>query len=152
MSIPLTVVPVHFREACAFISLHHRHHRPPQGYKFAVAVRSAAEVVGVAMTGRPVSRILDDNYTLEVTRLCTLCTAANKNACSMLYSACRKAARALGYRQLITYILATESGTSLRAAGWDCLGSAGGGSWNCPSRPRTTDAPTISKIKYAVRF
>jgi len=56
--------------------------------------------------------------------------------------------RALGYRRLITYTLATESGTSLVAAGWKCLGEAGGGSWNCQSRPRVDLHPTQLKLRW----
>ena len=145
----LYIAPIHFREACAFIAQHHRHHRPPQGYKFAVSVYADAQIVGVATCGRPVSRVLDNHFTLEVTRVCT---DGTMNACSMLYGACRRAAKALGYQQIITYILSTEPGTSLKAAGWKCLGPAGGGDWNCPSRPRRTQAPTTPKVKYGIHF
>lgn len=145
----LYIAPIHFPEACAFIAQHHRHHRPPQGYKFAVSVRTDALLVGVAMAGRPVSRVMDDQFTLEVTRVCT---DGTKNTCSMLYAACRRAAKALGYRRIITYILATEPGTSLKAAGWQCLGPAGGGDWNCPSRPRITAASMTPKIKYGLQL
>ena len=55
--------------------------------------------------GRPVSRYLDDGLTLEVNRLCT--TGA-ENACSMLYGAAARAARAMGYQKIITYTLDTE--------------------------------------------
>ena len=59
----------------------------------------------------PVSRYLDDGHTLEVNRLCT---DGTKNACSFLYAAAWRAARAMGYRKIVTYILDTESGASLR--------------------------------------
>ena len=74
-------------------------------------------LAGVAIVGRPVSRYLDDGKTLEVNRLCT---DGTKNACSFLYAAAARAARAMGYQRIITYTLDTEGGASLRAAGWCC--------------------------------
>lgn len=141
----LIIVPIHFREACQFITQYHRHHAAPPGYKFAVAVQANNTIVGVAMTGRPVSRYLDDHFTLEVTRCCT---NGIPNGCSLLYGACRRAAKALGYRQIITYILATEPGTSLRAAGWTCLGPTGGVNWNCRGLPRKDSTSPGIKVKY----
>jgi hypothetical protein len=129
----LTVTPVNLDEANAFVTTRHRHHRPVVGHKFAVAVSDDAKIVGVAIVGRPVARLTDDGFTLEVNRLCT---DGTKNACSMLYGASWRAAKALGYRRLITYTLPSESGASLRASGWRLIGLRGGGNWNAPSRPR----------------
>ena len=143
MSLELT--PITYSEACEFIERHHRHHLPPQGWKFGVAVSQCGDVVGVATVGRPVSRHLDDGWTLEVTRVAT---DGTKNACSKLYGACWRAAKALGYKRLITYTLPGESGSSLRGAGWTCLGEAGGGSWSCDSRPRVDKHPTQIKMKW----
>ncbi|TWI86285.1 XF1762 family protein [Chitinophaga japonensis] len=143
----LKIVPVTFREACAYIVQHHRHHSVPQGHKFSIAAKKGDSIAGVAVVGRPVSRYLDDGLTAEVTRLCS---DGTKNVCSMLYAACWRAARAMGYTKLITYTLDTEPGTSLSAAGWKCAGPAGGGSWNVPSRPRQDKAPIQSKIKYYI--
>lgn len=112
----MEIVPITFREACAFVAEHHRHHKPPRGHKFSVAIRDdRGEIVGVMMSGRPVSRHQDDGYTLEVNRTAT---DGTKNANSMLYGAAWRAARALGYRRIITYTQEGESGSSLRAAGW----------------------------------
>lgn len=138
----LSLVPITFRQACDFILEHHRHHLPPQGYLFGVAVSDGKRIVGVATIGRPVARRLQDGFTAEVTRCCT---DGTKNAASMLYAAAWRAARAIGYRRLITYTLATEKGTSLQAAGWKEIGRAGGGSWNVPSRPRKDKAPIEQK-------
>lgn len=99
------------------------------------------------MIGRPVARMIDDGWTLEVNRVAT---DGTKNACSILYAAAWRAARALGYRKLVTYILDTEPGTSLRAAGWKCLGRAGGGRWSRPSRIREDEHPTQGKIRFEV--
>lgn len=111
----LHVAPITFKAACAFIAQHHRHNKPPRGWKFGIAARSASEVVGVATAGRPVARALDDGLTLEINRTCT---DGARNANSLLYGACWRAAKAMGYRRCITYTQANESGASLRAAGW----------------------------------
>jgi hypothetical protein len=129
----MTITPINLDEANAFVKKHHRHHKPVPGAKFAVAVSDDAEIRGVAIVGRPVSRMLDDGWTLEVNRCCT---DGTKNACSMLYGAAWRAAKALGYKKLITYTLPEEGGASLRGAGWRLVGLRGGGNWNCKSRPR----------------
>jgi hypothetical protein len=141
----LIITPITFRQACAFVLANHRHHKPPQGHKFSVGLSAESQLVGVAIVGRPVSRMLDDGFTLEVTRLCT---DGTKNACSKLYAVAGKVGRVLGYHQMITYTLNTEKGISLKAAGWICLGLAGGGSWDTPSRRRQDQAPTQPKLKY----
>jgi hypothetical protein len=143
----LFLVPISFSEACEFIKLHHRHHKPPVGHKFSIALSDGINIVGVVMVGRPVSRILDNGFTLEVNRLAT---DGTKNACSMLYAASWRAAKSMGYKKLITYILNNELGTSLFAAGWKCIGSAGGSSWNCISRPRIDKSSTQLKIKFEI--
>lgn len=139
----LNIVPVTQREALAFVGEHHRHHKPPCGSVFQVAASDGGRIVGVAMVGRPVSRKLQDGWTLEVNRCCT---DGTPNACSMLYGAAWRVARALGYRRLITYTLPDQGGTSLRGAGWRVVGERGGGSWNVPSRPRVDTAPTQTKL------
>lgn len=100
---------------------------------------------GVAIVGRPVARLLDNGWTLEVNRVCT---DGARNACSMLYGAAWRAAKALGFRRLITYTLPEEGGASLRASGWYCVGERGGGTWDRPnnSRPRVDKHPTQVKL------
>jgi hypothetical protein len=98
----LHLVPISLSDACEFVAQHHRHHEPPQGGKFAIAVSEEEKICGVAIVGRPVSRMLDDGWTAEVTRVATNGT---KNTGSMLYAASWRAARAMGYRKLITYTL-----------------------------------------------
>ena len=96
----LSICPLTFAEASAFVKQHHRHHPPPVGHKFSIGVANEiGRIVGVAMVGRPVSRHYDDGLTLEVNRTCTNGT---KNVNSMLYGAAWRAAKALGYRRLIT--------------------------------------------------
>lgn len=138
----LHLKPVGFREAKEFIATHHRHHLPPQGWKFGVAVYDGDNMVGVVTAGRPVSRHLDNGLTLEVTRCCTNGT---KNAASMLYGAARRAAKAMGYQRLITYTLADETGVTLRAAGWRLVRQTRGESWDRERRTRTDKAPITPK-------
>jgi len=144
----LTLTPCTVKAARVFVGRNHRHHAAPRGGLFAVSAERDGEVVGVAIIGRPVARRLDDGTTAEVTRLCTVDGDRAKHACSMLYAAAWRAARALGYQRLVTYILAEEAGTSLRAAGWHCVGEAGGGSWSRPSRTREDKHPTQTKMRW----
>ncbi|MES1164174.1 MAG: XF1762 family protein [Verrucomicrobiota bacterium] len=141
----LALCPVTLREARAFVARVHRTHRPPQGGLFAVAASDGDEIKAVAIVGRPVSRELDDGWSAEVVRLAS---DGTRNACSLLYAAAWRAARALGYRRLITYILNTEPGTSLKAAGWRLIGAAGGGTWSCKTRPRVDTHPTQGKLRW----
>jgi hypothetical protein len=142
----LVVVPCQLDEANAFVSQHHRHHQPVVGHKFSLAVADEKnEVRGVVIVGRPVARMLDDGLSLEVTRLAT---DGCPNACSALYGAAWRACKALGYRRLGTYILASEPGTSLIAAGWRLVGQAGGGSWSRPRRPRVDKQPLQLKMRW----
>jgi hypothetical protein len=143
LSTRLEIVPVGLDEANAFVAQWHRHHQPVQGAKFCIGVVAQSKIVGVAIVGRPVARMLDDGWTLEVTRTCT---DGTKNANSCLYGACRRAAFALGYKRLITYALREESGVSLTAAGWKCLGKAGGGTWDRRLRPRVDKHPLQAKL------
>jgi hypothetical protein len=133
----LQLQPITQREANRFIADHHRHHKPPQGYKFAIAVNDGEKVVGVITVGRPVARMLDNGWTAEVTRCCT---DGTPHAPSMLYAAAWRASRAMGYKRLITYTLQAEPGTSLVAAGYKNIGLAGGGNWNKKTRPRVDTA------------
>jgi len=141
----LTLIPISLAEANAFVEQHHRHHKPVVGHKFSIGAALGDEIVGAVIVGRPVSRMRDDGDTLEVTRLCT---DGTRNACSFLYGAAARAAFALGYRRIGTYILSSEPGSSLSAAGWRCLGERGGGSWDRDSRPRVDLHPTQRKLLY----
>lgn len=145
MKLSLDIVPISLKEANQFVTDHHRHHGPVTGHKFSIAVSDGAKIVGVAIVSRPVSRYMDDVWTLEVTRLCT---DGTKNACSMLYAAAWRAARAMGYKKLITYILESETGASLRAAGWKCVGQAGGLRWTGKRRPEVDLYPAQMKLRF----
>lgn len=143
----LEIVPISLKDAFVFVNNHHRHHAAPRFGLFAVAVAASGEVCGVAIVGRPVARMLCDGWTAEVVRLAT---DGHRNACSKLYAASWRAARAMGYRRLITYTLQSEPGESLRGAGWRCVGEAGGGSWSRKDRPRIDKHPTQVKLRWEV--
>jgi hypothetical protein len=105
----------------------------------------ARKIVGIAIVGRPVARGRDDGVTAEVTRLAT---DGTRDACSFLYGASARAAFALGFKRIGTYILASEPGTSLAAAGWRMIGEVRGRSWSCESRPRVDRHPTQAKLLF----
>lgn len=146
----LHVVPCTWAQACAMVNSLHRHHRAPRGHKLSVAVAvSDGTVVGVAMLGRPVARILDDGFTLEVTRVAT---DGTQNACSALYAAARRIARAAGYRRLVTYTQQGETGSSLRGAGWRPAGHRGPrDDWHTPVRPRDGGTGGVARIRWEVQ-
>ena len=135
----LEIVPMTLREANAFVEQNHRHHGPVAGHKFSIGLSDGERIVGVAIIGRPVSRHLEANR---------LCTDGSRNACSMLYAAAWRAARAMGYKRLVTYILESENGASLRAAGWKCVGQAGGLRWTGRRRPEVDLYPAQMKIRF----
>ena len=141
----LMLMPISLATANTFVAEHHRHHKPTVGHKFSIGCAVDSRLVGVAIVGRPVSRHLDDGFTIEVNRLCT---DGTKNACSMLYAASARAARAMGYRKIITYTLDTENGASLRAAGWSCAGLAGGKRWTGARAPERDLCPAQMKLRY----
>jgi len=139
------LIPVSLKQANAFVDAHHRHHGAVTGHKFSIGCEQAGRLVGVVIAGRPVSRYLDDGMTLEVTRLCT---TGERNVCSMLYAAAARAAKAMGYRKIITYTLETEDGASVLAAGWHCTGPAGGKCWTGERRPAVQHYPAVMKLRY----
>jgi hypothetical protein len=129
----LEIVPISIKDANAFVAMHHRHHGQVKIARFAVAASDGETIRGVAILGNPVARHLCDGRTLEVNRCCT---DGIRNGCSFLYAASWRIAKAMGFKRLITYTLVSEGGTSLRAAGWQCLGERKGGSWDRVNRPR----------------
>jgi|SRR5579864_1675710 len=147
MSHALRIVPMTIKAANKFVAEWHRHHKPVVGALFAIACEDGSRTCGIAIVGRPVARMMQDGLTAEVVRLATNGT---KNACSKLYSAAWRICREMGYLRLVTYILSSESGTSLRAANWRMVGNTTGGSWSRPSRNRTDKHPLESKTRYEV--
>lgn len=143
----LDLTPISLKEANAFVERHHRHHKPTVGHKFSIACSEGENVVGVAIVGRPVSRYLDDGWTLEVNRCCT---DGTKNACSMLYAAAWRAARAMGYKRVVTYTLDSENGKSIIAAGYRCVGETGGKRWTGKRRPSVDLCPAQMKMRFEI--
>lgn len=141
----LEAVPCDIADANAFVRQHHRHNRPVTVARFAIAAAEDGKIVGVSIVGNPVARSLCDGWTLEVVRVAT---NGHRNACSFLYGASWRAARALGWRKLITYTRQEEGGASLRAAGWKIVAEVKGRSWSCPSRPRVDRAPAQDKFRW----
>jgi hypothetical protein len=133
-------------DANAFVEQLHRH-RPRRlpGHLFAIGVTQDGTLRGVAMVCRPVARGFEGRLVADLRRLCT---DGTPNACSFLLAASWRAARALGYRKLVTYTLASESGVSLRAAGWIPEASVRGRSWSCESRPRQDVEPIEDKVRW----
>lgn len=142
----LTIVPMTRGEANDFVEENHRHHGRLPGDKFCLGVARFHEIVGVAIVGRPVARHFDDGWSLEVTRVCV--TEGVRNANSMLYGACWRATKALGYRRLYTYTRADESGSSLRGAGWKVIAEREPRSWekSSVSRPRVQKTEPFQRL------
>lgn len=142
----LHVRPLTLKEANTLVGLWHRHHRPVTGHRFSIGVFDGDGVPhGAVIVGRPVARAVDQTSVAEVTRLVT---DGHRNACSMLYAAAARAASAMGFEWIQTYILASEPGTSLRASGWVLDGVTRGRSWSCASRPRVDAHPTEDKQRW----
>lgn len=138
--------PISFEDAARWVNERHRHLPAPIGHKFSIAaVDRWGRMFGVVMVGRPVARHQDDGMTLEVNRCCT---DGTKNACSFLYAAAARAAKALGYARIITYTLDTEPGTSLRAVGWYGAGNVRPEPWDRPARQRRTPDLVGGKLKW----
>lgn len=144
----MQIQPITFREACEFVNLHHRHHNATVGCKFCIGLFECGEMIGCAVCGRPVSRYLDDGLTCEINRLCT---DGTKNACSKLYGACCRVAKAMGYKLIITYILESENGASLKASNFKCDGIAGGTHWT-GSRNKNQKIPCEMKTRWSMNL
>lgn len=145
----LHIAPITLRAANEYVSNYHRHHKPTRGCKFCIACYDGDRLVGVAICGRPVSRCLDNGLTLEVNRLCT---DGTYNACSKLYGACKRIAKEMGYKKIITYILQSENGSSLKASGYICEGEAGGEMWTGKRSGRDNGVPKEKKTRWSVCF
>lgn len=140
----MEIRPITFRTASDFVNSYHRHHKATVGCKFSLGLFDGEKLVGVAICGRPVSRHLDDGLTCEVNRLCT---DGTQNACSMLYGASCRVAKEMGYKKVITYILQSENGASLKASNFVCEGEAGGTHWT-GSRDRGQEIPAEMKTRW----
>jgi hypothetical protein len=129
--------PLTLRAANDFVEAHHRHsaRTSNDGGKFAVGLEDGGQLVGVAIVGRPIARLLHDDTTAEVLRVCVL-PGAPMGACSKLYAQCDRIWKLMGGKRIITYTLKRETGASLRGAGWQITGEVDGAQWGRPSRAR----------------
>lgn len=140
----LEVRPIGLKAANRFVEVNHRHHKKVAGHKFSICACRGDVIVGVAICGRPVSRYMDDGTVIEINRLCT---DGTRNACSLLYGACCRIAKEMGYKKIITYILASENGASLKASNFTCEGEAGGEIWT-GERARDNGVPRELKTRW----
>lgn len=146
----LELRPIDLKTARAFVGENHRHNKPPIGHKFSIACYDGKRMCGVVMVGRPVARNLDDGLTLEINRNCT---DGTYNACTMLYGAACRAAKALGYKRIVTYTLQSEPGTSLKASGWTLdKNDAGGGYVERTFQTEGTDADHAHRRGYQIFY
>jgi len=145
----MIIAPLKLKEANEFVRNFHRHNRPVVGHVFSIGASDGSKLVGVAICGRPVARMLDDGVTLEVLRLCVVDNSP-KGSCSFLYSRAWRAASSLGWNRLITYTLRSESGASLRGANWKCVGATPGAKqgkgWT--NRPGRDCQPVVGQDKF----
>lgn len=148
----ITVGEVTLQQAKDFVREHHRHNKPPCGWRWGHGAYNGDELVAVAMVGRPVARMIDADSVVEVNRLCVnhdLPAGVVWNACSQLYAAAAREAKRRGFDKIITYTLESEAGGALRASGWNDEAITKGGTWNRPSRQRVDTAPTCRKVRWA---
>ena len=125
----MMVVPMSLREANDFVEQFHRHNKRTQcdGGKFAIGASTGDELLGVAIVGRPIARLLQDSVTAEVTRLCVKPgPPPRNNVCSFLYARCWRIWQGMGGLRMVTYTLPAEGGASLRGAGWKLIGTSKG--------------------------
>lgn len=148
----LHVTPIELAEANQAIAAWHRHHQPVTGHRFSLgAIDDDGTLRGVCVVGRPVARLA--GHPRDVAEVTRLATDGTHNACSILYGAAARACKAMGFLRIQTYILDSETGASLRGAGWVCEGDAGGGQWkHTDGRPRRTDQPTTVKKRWALTW
>ena len=145
----MEIKPCSLKEANEYVYSYHRHHKPSVGHKFSIKVVENGTTRGVAICGRPVSRYLDNGEILEINRVCT---DGTYNACSMLYGACARIAKDMGYRKIITYILLSENGASLKASNFICEGEAGGEMWTGKRSGRDNGVPKEHKTRWSITF
>jgi hypothetical protein len=144
----LKVMPLTLKQANDLVASLHRHHKPAQGHRFSIGCKDETGIHGAAICGRPVARGCDPYLTLEVVRLVTDGTF---NACSILYGAAARAAKAMGFEHIQTYLLEEESATSVKASGWQFEAWTAGGDWNhskANAGTRRTDQPMGRKQRW----
>jgi len=143
------IVPMSLSDAQEFVRIYHRHHKPPIGHKFSIGFSINGDIVGVEVVESPKARGANDGRTLEITRICTTDWTPS-NVVSKMTSAVLKAAFALGYKKVITYILESEDGSSIKASGFRFDKIVRGRSWSTPSRLRVDSHPLDNKKRFSI--
>jgi len=143
----LRIIPLTLKVANNMVLKFHRHHKPCVGHRFSIGiVDETGTIRGAAIVGRPVSREVAQYEVAEVNRLVT---DGCKNACSVLYGACARIAKEMGFSKIQTYILESEPGISLKASGWKFEDTTSGGNWNHSWRKgRREDQPMVRKQRW----
>lgn len=120
-----SIVPLTLPQANALVAKWHRHHHPLRIHRFSIGLTNdEGELIGAAIMQKPASASSDQHLTLEVARLVVNPSLPPRGdghanaACSRLYGACARIAKEMGFERIQTFILDTEPGTSLKAAGW----------------------------------
>jgi hypothetical protein len=146
----MIIVPMTLREANDFVEQFHRHSRRTSrdGGRFAIGASSGEQLLGVAIVGQPVARLLNDGTTAEVLRVCVKPgLGPRNNVCSFLYGRCWRIWQAMGGKRLVSYTLQSESGASLRGAGWKVVGETKPDQWSRQDRAREWQ-PIYGQLKF----
>ena len=142
----LRIIPLDLKEANGAVAKWHRHHKPVVGHRFSLGViDDQGELDGAAIASRPTARLTDQKFVVEITRVATNGT---RNACSILLGAAAKAAKSMGYSTIQTTTLQIESGSSLKAVGWECKEiNVDGSGWDS-RKNRNVDCKEHKKMKW----
>lgn len=139
----MRIVPLTLREANDFVERWHRHsaRTSNDGGKYAIGLENDGQLVGVAIVGRPIARLLQVEGAAELLRLCTSPNAP-KGAGSKLYSRAKRIWQLMGGTTIHTYTLTKESGETMRGAGLRDEDSieVKGAQWDRTNRRRTIKA------------
>jgi len=136
------IVPMAIKEANKYVKKWHRHNKPVVAARWAIGVEKEGELVGVAIVGNPIARLLCDGKTAEVLRVAT---NGERNANSFLYTRCRRICQLMGYEKVITYTLEIESGASLRAIGAKIVANGIQTNWGKGKRKRINQKISTQK-------
>jgi hypothetical protein len=145
--VKLSVRPCTLKQANDLVTAWHRHHYPVVSHRFSLRVEDEqGNVHGACIVSRPAARHTDQFNVCEVARLVT---DGTQNACSALYGAAAKTARAMGFERIQTFVLESEPGTSLKATGWSFDGITDNRRNRWGTRPgRRRDQPEGTKQRW----
>lgn len=127
-------IPLTLETANLFIESHHRHNKPVVGGKYSLGLMKDGQLIGVAVAGRPIARLMDNGKNLEILRVCVL--EGYPGACSKLYGRMKAIGQLFGYEKIFTYTLPSESGSSLKAIGAVVVATVQPQEWNRAGRHR----------------